>query len=179
MPAGGVVQLYQSRGSMCSFVVVNGCPNGTSLTGCDLSCAPICSAPPTSTPTASPTGTPTDTSTQTPTVTPTLTNTSTDTPTATPTDTPTATATQTPTLTNTPTTTPTTTPVHAGGPCTQASQCATSLFCLNNVCNACTGNAPAPATSCTGLLIGLGILAAIADIALWRRRELKHYLWSV
>ena len=39
--------------------------------------------------------------------------------------------------------------------------------------------APTPTTSRTGLLIGLGILAVIAAVALWRRRELKHYLWSV
>ena len=39
--------------------------------------------------------------------------------------------------------------------------------------------APAPTTSRTGLLIGLGMLAAIAAVALWRRRELKHYLWSI
>ncbi len=38
--------------------------------------------------------------------------------------------------------------------------------------------APAPATSRSDLLLGLGILAAIAAVALWRR-ELKHYLWSV
>ena len=83
------------------------------------------------------------------------------------------------TPTDTPTVTPTDTPVPAGGLCTQSSQCDTCSFCLNDVCTQCAGNAPAPTTSRSGLLIGLGILAAIAAVALWRRRELKHYLWSL
>ena len=39
--------------------------------------------------------------------------------------------------------------------------------------------APAPSTSRTSLLVGLGVLVAIALVALWRRRDLKHYLWSL
>ena len=144
---------------------------------------------PTSTPTDTPTATPTDTPTATPTDTPTAT------PTDTPTDTPTATPTDTPTAT--PTATPTNTPRPDGAPCSDDDQCA-SVICVDDVCcdepctapdqicnlagsvGTCTNlAAPAPTTSRTGLLIGLGILAAIAALALWRRRELKHYLWSV
>ena len=123
----------------------------------------------------------------------------TDTPTATPTDTPTATATptDTPTATPTVTATPTNTPRDNGAPCTDPMDCI-SGNCVDDVCcdtvcdepdqicnlagsvDTCTDlAAPAPTTSRTGLLIGLGILAAIAAVALWRRRELKHYLWSV
>ena len=70
-----------------------------------------------------------------------------------------------------------------------------STFCVDDVCcdtdcsepdqlcnladsvGTCTDvAAPAPTTSRTVLLIGLGVLAAIAALALWRRRELKHYL---
>ena len=144
-------------------------------------------ATPTATPTVTPTATITDTPTQTPTDTPTATPTST--ATNTPTVTPTATATATPTATNT--------PADDGAPCTSDSQCG-SGNCVDDVCcdtecnepdqicnlagsvGTCTDiAAPAPATSRSGLLIGIGILAAIAAVALWRRRELKHYLWSV
>ena len=70
-----------------------------------------------------------------------------------------------------------------------------STFCVDDVCcdtdcsepdqlcnlagsvGTCTDvAAPAPTTSRTALLIGLGVLAAIAALALWRKRELKHYL---
>ena len=132
-----------------------------------------CPQPPTATPTSTATITPTDTPTQTPT----------DTATATPTDTATA--------------TPTNTPLQNGAPCTnpmdcQSGHCVDGVCCndpctgLNEICNlqgsagTCTEiAAPAPTTSRTGLLIALGILAAIAALALWRRRELKHYLWSL
>ena len=74
----------------------------------------------------------------------------------------------------------------------QSGHCVDGVCCndpctgLNEICNllgsvgTCTEiAAPAPTTSRTGLLIALGILAAIAALALWRQRELKHYLWSL
>ena len=102
-----------------------------------------------------------------------------------------------PTPTNTPTATPTNTPLPDGAPCADPGDCQ-SGNCVEDVCcnELCSGPdqicnlqgsvgtcadvaAPAPTTSRTGLLIGLGMLASIAAIALWRRRELKHYLWSI
>ena len=127
-----------------------------------------------------------------------ITATPTDTPTVTPTDTATGTPTDTPTVTPTGTATATATPVPQGGPCMDQGQCATGLFCVDDVCcdEPCAGPdeicnlqgsvgtctqpvAPAPTTSRTGLLIAVGILAGIAALALWRRRELSHYLWSL
>ena len=124
---------------------------------------------------------------------PSATPTSTATSTPPPTSTPTATA----TITATATATPTNTPFPDGAPCTSDGQCASNI-CTDDVCcnEPCAGPdqicnlqgsvgtctdvaAPAPTTSRTGLLIGLGLLVVIAAVALWRRRELKHYLWSV
>ena len=72
------------------------------------------------------------------------------------------------------------------GNCVDDVCCDTECNEPDQICNlagsvgTCTDiTAPAPTTSRTGLLIGLGLLAAIAALALWRRRELKHYLWSV
>ena len=48
--------------------------------------------------------------------------------------------------------------------------------CYRHVTNPQPTDELAYAASCLGRL---GILAAIAAVALWRRRELKHYLWSV
>ena len=78
----------------------------------------------TATPTDTPTVTPTGTATATPT----------DTPTVTPTDTATGTPTDTPTVTPTGTATATATPVPQGGPCMHQGQCATGLFCVDDVC---------------------------------------------
>ena len=148
---------------------------------------PIPTDTPTQTPTDTATQTPTDTPTATPTATPTDTPTATPTgtPTATPTDTPTATPTSTPTDTPTVTPTPTDTPAPDGAPCSSDGQCASDI-CTDGVCcnEPCTGPdqicnlqgsvgtcidavAPAPTTSRTSLLIGLGILTAIAALALW------------
>lgn len=81
------------------------------------------------------------------------------------TETPTNTPTGTPT--DTPTATPTNTPVPQGGSCTDTAQCAPGLTCQHNIC---TDAAPAPASSPAGLLIGLGLLAAIAALAIGKRR---------
>ncbi len=88
-------------------------------------------------------------------------------PTDTPTGTPTATPTCTPT--DTPTPTPTSTPVPEGGTCTETAQCQSGLICIEQVCTAVA--APAPAVSKTGLLIAIGLLAAIGGVAILRRRN--------
>ena len=49
----------------------------------------------------------------------------------------------------------------------ETAQCDTGLVCLDSIC---TYSTPAPSTSRTALLLGLGILAAIAAVAIWRRR---------
>lgn len=96
----------------------------------------------------------------------------------------------------TPEVTPDVTPGDNGASCTDPDDCI-SGNCVDDVCcdtecdepdqlcnlqgrvGMCTNvAAPAPTTSRTGLLIGLGVLTAIAAVAL-RRRELKHYLWLV
>ncbi len=92
-----------------------------------------------------------------------------------PTATPTHTPTQTPTATAT--ATPTTTPVPEGGSCTDISQCESDLFCVEQVCTDVV--APAPAASNTALVIALSLLAAIGGFAILRRRNLRHYLWSM
>lgn len=102
------------------------------------------------------------------------TNTPTATPTATPTSTPTATITDTPT--DTPTATPTNTLVPQGGPCMDSSQCEPPLICMDGVCLI---QAMIPTASRTGLFALAAALALVGVFVLWRRRELKHYLWSV
>ena len=140
----------------------------------------LCGLSETETPTNTPTSTPTAIVTETPTVTPTAT--ASDTPTTTPT--PTSTATSNASMT----------PAPDGAPCSDQTDCV-SGHCVNDVCcnELCTGAdqicnlqgnvgtctnlaAPAPATSRTGLLISLGLLGAIAVLALRRRRQLKHDL---
>ena len=98
--------------------------------------------------------------------------------------TPTATA----TATATTTTTPTATPVAQGGACTDAAQCATGLFCSDDVCcdTACVGAgtscdvpgqvgtcvtapAAAPAASPLALLVMLAALILTAFVALHTR----------
>ncbi len=88
---------------------------------------------------------------------------------------PTATPTNTPT--QTPTATPTNTRVPEGGSCTDISQCESGLFCVEQICAHVV--APAPAASNTALVIALSLLAAIGGFAILRRRDLKHYLWSM
>lgn len=83
------------------------------------------------------------------------------TPTATPTTTPTGTG------TSTATSTPTNTPVGNGGSCVSTDQCAPGLSCVSNIC---VPAAEAPASSPTGLLVGAGLLLAIAALALRRQR---------
>ena len=109
------------------------------------------------------------------------------TPTATPTITTTATTTATPTTTATVTATasqtPTRTPAPQGGSCTSGGECQTG-FCSDGVCcdQACTGPgeicsaagiclsaAVAPVVSQNGLLIVVGLLGAVALVALLRR----------
>jgi hypothetical protein len=92
-------------------------------------------------------------------------NTPSSTPTATATSTATATATSTQTATNTATCT--NTPVPNGGMCRTTTQCAPGLQCVNSVCQA---PQVAPASSPTGLMTGLLLLAAIAALALRRGR---------
>ncbi len=161
---------------------------------------------PTDTPTSTPTSThtltqtPTDTATvtATPTTTSTSTFTGTSTATATITVTPTTTATATVTPTSTPTGSPTSTPkLPDGSTCTDPDDCL-SGNCVDDVCcdTACDGvmeqcnlvgqegicaevRTPAPAASRTGLLIALMVLAAVGGFAILRRRDLKHYLWSM
>ena len=127
-----------------------------------------------------PTATPTITSTATTTATPTTTATATSTSTATATSTVTNTA----TVTATASQTPTRTPAPQGGSCTSGGECQTG-FCSNGVCcdQACTGPgeicsaagiclsaAVAPVVSQNGLLIVVGLLGAVALVALLRRR---------
>ena len=168
----------------CSGASTSGCDIGTDIVeGTCLSCSRFCAGlslaacdpgdDPMSccfqgetcpTNTATPTSTPTDTATETPTVTPT------------PTNTPTATPTNTPTVTPTPTATPTNTPVPQGGSCTDTSECEPGLACINDICS---DGVMVPTTSRTGLFALAAVLALVGVFVLWRRRELKHYLWSV
>ena len=128
--------------------------------------------PPTSTPTTTPTDTPTATPTNTPTAT----------PTSTPSATPSVTATASPSATAS--NTPTRTPVPQGGSCMNGGQCRTG-FCSDGVCcdQACTGAdqhcnaqgicvsvAAAPVVSRAGMLLIVGLLAAIAGVGVLRRR---------
>ncbi len=104
--------------------------------------------------------------------------------------TPTATATATATVTATATATQTQTPVAQGGDCTDASQCATGLFCSDAVCcdTACAGSgqdcdipgqagtcvtAPAQAPTASGYslaaMLGLLVLTGLLGIRAARR----------
>ena len=94
------------------------------------------------------------------------THTATSTPTPTPSDTPTA----------TPTATLTATPVPEGGPCMDTAQCEPGLACVNDICS---DGVMVPTTSRTGLFVLAALLALVGVLVLWRRREPKHYLWSV
>lgn len=114
-----------------------------------------------------------------------VTNTPTGTPTDTPTVTPTSNATQTPTQT----------PIPQGGSCSaDPSNCATGLFCADDVCcdtpcdqplEACNlpgevgtcspVRAPVPAVSNTGLLVITLVLGVIGAVALVRRRAIGRF----
>lgn len=155
------------------------CATNDCITFSGVSCSdfPDCPEPPTATPTQTPSSTPTET------------------PSSTPTETPTKTPTQTPTSTPT----STNTPIPQGGSCAaNPSNCAAALMCVDEVCcdTACDGPleqcnlsgrqgtctsiaAPAPAASRSGLVVATVLLAAIGVLAMARRRDLKHYLWSV
>lgn len=91
-----------------------------------------------------------------------------------PTPTATATASTTPTSTATRTVTatpvPTSTRIPEGGSCTDSSQCAAALLCIDNVCTAV--HAPAPTVSRFGLLLAVATLIAIAAVSL--RRSLRR-----
>ena len=78
-----------------------------------------------------------------------------------------ATPTATAMASSTATGTPTNTPVGMGGSCLTTADCAPGLSCENNVC-AATG---APASSPAGLVVGAGLLAAIAALALRGQRQ--------
>lgn len=166
---------------------------GTIFLGPNLEYNVLRTSTPTETPTATGTSTATSTETPTATATGTSTGTSTETPTATatgtstgtPTETPTATTTGTSTDTPTPSATPTLAP--NGAACLVGTQCV-STFCADGVCcdTACTGGnvrcdippspgtctaipqAPAPTMSPLALLLGIGLLAALAGWAMRR-----------
>lgn len=86
------------------------------------------------------------------------------TPSATPTTTPTASPSITPARTAT--ATPTNTPVPNGGECMTPSQCASGI-CISGICQGPT--AGVPATSSSGLLLGVIVLVALGGLALLRR----------
>jgi len=166
-------QCVQSDRGLCDIVGGNFVEGGA----CDSQTGECVVVPPTETPTATPTQTPTTTPTDTPT----------DTPTETPTSTP----------TNTPTDTPTNTPASDGAPCTDPVDCI-SGNCVADVCcnEPCSGStqrcdlpssigtcvdlpAEAPTTSRAALLVGLLLLAAIAAVALRRRRDIRLFFMSL